>query len=138
MLLELKDIRVHYDKVEALKGISLGLGEGMIVALLGSNGAGKTTTLHTISGLKAPTSGDMWFQGEQMKDVPAHKRVKLGITQVPEGRRVFPYMTVLENLKMGAYVQKDRMEVNKSLEEIFLDLTGGSEYNEVLKYLEDN
>lgn len=119
MLLELKDIRVHYNKVEALKGISLGLGDGMIITLLGANGAGKTTTLNVISGLKSPTSGEIWYRGERMKYVPAHKRVKLGIAQVPEGRRVFPYMTVLENLKMGAYLQKDRREVNRSLEEIF-------------------
>ena len=102
-LLELRDIRVHYGKVEALKGVSLEVGHGEIVALIGANGAGKTTTLKTISGVRAVTSGSVRLEGRDISAVPAHERAKLGIAQSPEGRRIFPGMTVLENLEMGAY-----------------------------------
>ncbi len=106
MLLTLEDVRVHYGKVEALKGLSLEVGEGEIVALIGANGAGKTTTLKTISGVRPVTSGSVRFEGRDLLGVPAHKRVQLGISQAPEGRRIFPGMTVLENLEMGAYGRK--------------------------------
>jgi branched-chain amino acid transport system ATP-binding protein len=107
-LLTLDDVRVHYGKVEALKGVSLEVGKGEIVALIGGNGAGKTTTLKTISGLRPVTSGVIRFEGRDIGGVPAHERVRLGISQAPEGRRIFPGMTVMENLEMGAYARKTR------------------------------
>jgi len=103
MLLELTDVRVHYGKVEALKGISLGVEEGEIVTLIGGNGAGKTTTLKTISGLRPVTSGTIRFDGRDVVGRPAHELVAMGISQSPEGRGIFPGMTVMENLEMGAY-----------------------------------
>ena len=118
MLLEIKDIVVYYGKVEAIKGVSFGVEEGEIVTLIGSNGAGKTTILRTISGLKVPTAGEIWFQGERIDHEPSHLIVKSGIAQVPEGRRVFPYMSVLENLLMGAYARSDS-EVNEDLKRVY-------------------
>src|SRR3954453_22627278 len=106
MLLELTDGRVHYGAVEALKGISFTVEEGEIVALLGANGAGKTTTLKTVSGLRPITSGTLMFEGADIQGVPAHRRVEMGISQAPEGRGIFPGMTVTENLEMGAYARK--------------------------------
>jgi branched-chain amino acid transport system ATP-binding protein len=105
-LLELDDLHVHYGMVEALKGVSLTVAEGEVVALIGANGAGKTTTLKTISGVRPVSSGRILFEGRDISGVPAHRRVRLGISQSPEGRRIFPGMTVLENLEMGAYAQK--------------------------------
>ena len=105
-LLELKDVRVRYGAVEALKGISLEVNEGEIVTLLGANGAGKTTTLRTISGLLRPHTGQILFEGQPITSVPAHQVLGIGIGHVPEGRRVFPQMSVLENLEMGAYQRK--------------------------------
>ena len=103
MLLELEDIHVHYGAIAALKGISVTIDEGEIVTLLGANGAGKTTTLKTISGLRPLTSGRILYQGRDLAGVPAHDRVQMGISQAPEGRGIFPGMTVVENLEMGAY-----------------------------------
>jgi branched-chain amino acid transport system ATP-binding protein len=103
MLLELDDIHVHYGAIAALKGVSATVDEGEIVTLLGANGAGKTTTLKTISGLRPLTSGRIRFQGEDLSGIPPHKRVQMGISQAPEGRGIFPGMTVVENLEMGAY-----------------------------------
>src|SRR5207248_10392460 len=105
MLLELEDVHVHYGKVEALKGISLDVDEGEIVTLIGGNGAGKSTTLKTISGLRPLTSGAIRFRGEDIAGVPAHRLVERGISQAPEGRGIFPGMTVTENLEMGAYAR---------------------------------
>ncbi|HEX2192422.1 MAG TPA: ABC transporter ATP-binding protein [Acidimicrobiales bacterium] len=105
-MLEVDDIHVHYGKVAALKGVSLAVDEGEVVALIGANGAGKTTTLKTISGVRPVTAGHMWFGGRDLAGIPAHERVRLGISQAPEGRRIFPGMTVLENLEMGAYNRK--------------------------------
>ena len=116
MLLEIKDLRVHYGKAEALKGVSMDIEEGSIVTLLGANGAGKTTTLRTISGLKRPTSGEIWYQGKRIDTLSAHEIVRRGIAHVPEGRQLFYSMTVLENLEMGAYLLKGRGEFEKSLE----------------------
>jgi len=116
MLLEIKDLRVHYGSAEALRGISLSVDEGAIVALIGANGAGKTTTLRTISGLKVPTSGEIWFQGRRIDGMPAHHIVKLGIAHIPEGRIVFAPMTVLDNLRMGTYLRKDRQQIAKDLD----------------------
>ncbi len=103
MLLELRDVHVHYGKVEAIKGISFTVDEGEIVTLIGGNGAGKTTTLKTISGVRALSAGQVLFAGDDLADVPAHRRVEIGISQAPEGRAIFPGMTVTENLEMGAY-----------------------------------
>jgi len=119
MLLEVKNLRVHYGKAEALKGISLGVDEGKIVTLIGANGAGKTTTLRTISGVKVPTSGEIWYQGKRIDGVPLHEIVRLGIAHIPEGRRVFATMTVLDNLQLGAYLRKDKREIARDLEKIF-------------------
>lgn len=119
MLLEIKDLRVHYGRAEALKGISLTIDEGAIVALIGANGAGKTTTLRTISGLKAPTSGEIWFQDKKINGMPAHRIVKLGIAHIPEGRIVFSPMTVIDNLLIGAYLFKDKYQIDKDLDNIY-------------------
>ena len=105
MLLELNDVHVHYGKVEALKGISFGVNEGEIVTLIGANGAGKTTTLKTISGVRPVSSGTITFQGQSIVGVPPHKLVEMGLCQAPEGRGIFPGMTVVENLEMGAYAR---------------------------------
>ena len=101
MLLEVKDITVHYHKVAAIKKISITVEEGSIVTLIGANGAGKSTTLRAISGLNHPSTGEIWFNGKRIDRLPPEKVNKVGIAQVPEGRRVFPYMTVFENLEMG-------------------------------------
>ena len=106
VLLELEDVHVKYGAVEALKGISMTVEEGEVVTLLGANGAGKTTTLRTISGLLRPVSGEVRFQGRVLSGLPAHRIVGIGIGHVPEGRRVFPQMSVRENLEMGAYQHK--------------------------------
>ena len=105
MLLELEDVHVHYGKIEALKGISFTVDEGEIVTLIGANGAGKTTTLKTISGLRPLTSGEVRLRGRDIARMPGHKRVLAGIGQAPEGRGIFPGMTVMENLDMGAYTR---------------------------------
>ena len=119
MLLNVKDVTVHYYKVAAIKDISIEVEEGGIVTLIGSNGAGKTTTLRAISGLKRPTTGEIWFQDQRIDRLAPEKINKLGIAQVPEGRRVFPQMTVMENLQMGAFLRKDRDEINRDLEMVF-------------------
>ncbi len=119
MLLEIKNLNVHYGMAEALKGVSMSIAEGEIIALIGANGAGKTTTLRTISGLKTPTSGSIWFQGQRIDGLPAHHIVKRGIAHIPEGRVVFAPMTVLDNLKMGAYLRKDKAKVTEDLEAIY-------------------
>ena len=106
MLLEVEDLRVHYGKIEAIRGISIAVDEGEIVTLIGANGAGKTTTLKTLSGLRRVTSGSVRFAGEDITGVAGHKRVTLGICQAPEGRGIFPGMTVMENLDMGTYARK--------------------------------
>ncbi|WP_405151563.1 ABC transporter ATP-binding protein [Sphaerisporangium sp. NBC_01403] len=117
MLLEIKDIHVHYGKIEAIKGVSLEVDEGEIVTLIGANGAGKTTTMKTISGLRALTSGTVVFDGKDISKLPGHRRVMAGIGQSPEGRGVFPGMTVTENLLMGAYTRKG--DLTKDLDEVF-------------------
>ncbi|MFC0860811.1 ABC transporter ATP-binding protein [Sphaerimonospora cavernae] len=117
MLLEIRDIHVHYGKIEALKGISLDVDEGEIVTLIGANGAGKTTTLKTISGLRPLTSGSIAFDGKDISRLPGHKRVLVGIGQSPEGRGCFPGMTVMENLLMGAYTRSG--DFSKDLAEVF-------------------
>ena len=121
MHLEIKDLHVHYGKIEAIKGISVTVNEGEIVTLIGANGAGKTTTLKTISGLRPLSSGSIVFDGEDISKLPAHERVKRGISQVPEGRGIFPGMTVLENLEMGKYHLKMRAsEILEDLEKVYV------------------
>jgi len=116
---ELKNIIVHYDRVMAVRGVSMRCEKGDIVTLIGSNGAGKTTTLRAISGLKEITSGEIWIEGHQISGYPPQKIDALGISQVPEGRRIFPYMTVGENLFMGAFIHKNKKEVLRVLETVF-------------------
>jgi branched-chain amino acid transport system ATP-binding protein len=120
MRLEIKDLHVHYGKIEAIKGISVTVNQGEIVTLIGANGAGKTTTLKTISGLRPVSSGSIVFDGVDISKLPAHERVKLGISQTPEGRGIFPGMTVLENLEMGKYHLKMRQsEIAEDLEKVY-------------------
>jgi branched-chain amino acid transport system ATP-binding protein len=119
MLLEIKDLWVHYDRIEAVKGVSLHVHEGSTVAFVGANGAGKTTILRTISGLKSPTAGEIRFHGQRIERKDAAEIVKLGIAHCPEGRRVFPFMTVLENLQMGAFKRTDEAGIKNDLEDIY-------------------
>jgi branched-chain amino acid transport system ATP-binding protein len=118
LLLEVTDITVHYFKVPAVRNISINVGEGRIVTLIGSNGAGKTTTLRAISGLKHPSTGEIHFNGQRIDKLPPYKINALGIAMVPEGRRLFPQMTVLENLLMGAFLRKDKEDIQKDLEKV--------------------
>ncbi len=117
--LELKDVHLRYDRAEALKGISLRVDEGSIVTLLGANGAGKSTTVRAISGTIRPSSGGIWFRGERIDGMSPSQIVKRGISLVPEGRRLFPYMTVYDNLMMGSYLRRDRKEIRENLERVF-------------------
>jgi branched-chain amino acid transport system ATP-binding protein len=120
MRLEIEDLRVHYGKIEAIKGVSVVVNQGEIVTLIGANGAGKTTILKTISGLRPVSSGSISFDGKDINKIPAHERVDLGISQVPEGRGIFPGMTVLENLEMGKFNRKDRKaEMDEDLDRIY-------------------
>src|ERR1700687_4299265 len=116
-MLEVKDLRtLHGRKIEALKGVSLKLNPGEIVTLIGANGAGKSTLLKSIAGLLPPDSGEIWFEGQMIKQKPAHQVAALGIVYVPEGRRVFPRLTVLENLMMGAFLRRDRSSISEDQE----------------------
>ena len=119
MLLEIKNLRVHYGRAEALKGVSIHVDDGTIVSIVGANGAGKTTILRTISGLEKPTSGEIWFQGKRIDGIPAPEIVRMGITLVPEGRMLFSTMTVLDNLKMGAYIRKDKLQIAVDINTIY-------------------
>jgi branched-chain amino acid transport system ATP-binding protein len=120
-MLEVESIHVHYGKIEALKGISLRVDAGEIVTLIGGNGAGKTTTIKTVSGLRSLTSGTIRFEGQDISRMPAHRRVELGICQAPEGRGIFPGMTVVENLDMGAYSRsrKERVGLAAEMDRVF-------------------
>ncbi len=118
MLLELQDVHVHYGQVEAIKGVSVSVDDGEIVTLIGANGAGKTTTLKTISGVRPVTSGKIVFDGRDVTGKAPHKLVEMGISQAPEGRGVFPGMSVLENLEMGAYA-RPRQDTTSDLERVF-------------------
>ncbi|MDP9102210.1 MAG: ABC transporter ATP-binding protein [Actinomycetota bacterium] len=119
-LLEVRDLRVSYGRIEAVKGISLDVPEGTVVTLIGANGAGKTTTLRTLSGLLHPTAGEVVFDGRRLDRLPAHDIVALGVAHVPEGRRIFPLMTVEENLELGAY-SRGRLgpEVRRDIDGVF-------------------
>ena len=118
-MLEIKDLNVHFGVIHALKGISLTVNDGEIVTLIGATGAGKTTTLRTISGLKKPTSGSILLDGKDITHTSPRDRVKMGMSQVPEGRRVFPDMTVLENLELGAYLRRDRAGIAEDLKMVY-------------------
>jgi len=118
-MLELIDVNIYYGAIHALKGINLKVNEGEIVTLIGANGAGKTTTLKTISGVLKPKSGKVIFKGEEIHKLNAEKLVSLGISHVPEGRKVFMNMSVMENLEMGAYSRNDKTEIKKDYEKIF-------------------
>ncbi len=119
MLLEIDDLTVNYGTAHALKGVSLTVGEGEVVALIGANGAGKTTLLRTISGLKTPRSGHIVFQGKHIESAPAYDIVKRGVAHIPEGRIVFGPMSVYDNLRMGAYLRKDKKAVAADLERVY-------------------
>jgi branched-chain amino acid transport system ATP-binding protein len=118
-MLEISDLHVYYGEIHALKGISFRVGQGEIVTLLGNNGAGKTTTLRTVSGLLSPRHGDVRFEGASLVGVPPHDVVLKGITHVPEGRRIFNRLTVVENLEMGAYTRGDP-QIASDMEHVFV------------------
>lgn len=118
-MLEIKDLQVCYGVINAIKGVSFEVNEGEIIALIGANGAGKTTILHTITGLVSAKSGSIMFEGTDLLKTPAHRIVSMGMAHVPEGRRIFQELTVLENLKMGAYTRKDKKEISDTLEMVY-------------------
>jgi branched-chain amino acid transport system ATP-binding protein len=116
MLLEVRDLWVHYGRAEAIKGISMEVEEGSIVTLIGANGAGKTTTLRAMSGLKRPTSGEIWYQSQRIDRLASHEIVRRGITHVPEGRQLFYTLSVVQNLEMGGFLLRRRSDFKKNLE----------------------
>lgn len=118
-MLEIKDLQVYYGMIQAIKGISFEVNSGEVIALIGANGAGKTTILHTITGLLSPKEGAVYFEGRDITKIPAHKIVSMGMAHVPEGRRVFAQLTVLQNLKMGAYTRKDKEEIAQTLQTVY-------------------
>ena len=118
-LLEIKDLEVNYGVIKAIKGVSFDVNEGEIIALIGANGAGKTTILHTITGLIQAKKGSIVFDGKELTKTPPHKRVSMGMAHVPEGRRIFQQLSVLENLKLGAYTRKDKSEIASTLKMVY-------------------
>ncbi|MEB8339474.1 ABC transporter ATP-binding protein [Streptomyces endophyticus] len=118
-LLEVEDLKVAYGKIEAVKGISFSVEEGQVVTLIGTNGAGKTTTLRTLSGLLKPSSGKISFAGQPLATVPAHKIVAMGLAHSPEGRRIFPRLTIMENLQLGAFLRRDQAAVDKDMQRAY-------------------
>lgn len=118
-MLEIKDLNVHFGVIHALKGISLNVNEGEIVTLIGANGAGKTTTLRTASGLKRPTTGEIILEGNDITSTSPQERVKMGISQVPEGRRIFSTMSVLENLELGAFLRRDKQGIAEDIKMVY-------------------
>lgn len=118
-MLEIKDIEVFYGMIQAIKGVSFEVNEGEVIALIGANGAGKTTILHTITGLLEARKGSVIFDGNDITKVPAHKIVSMGMAHVPEGRRVFANLSVLQNLRMGAYTRKDKNEIEETLKMVY-------------------
>jgi branched-chain amino acid transport system ATP-binding protein len=119
MLLELRDVTIHHGTAEAVKGVTLEVGEGSVVGIIGANGAGKSTLLRAVSGLAPLTRGEIYFKGKRIDGMAAHKIVNLGLVHVPEGRGLFPHMTVLANLRLGAYLRKDNVTVESDLEVVF-------------------
>lgn len=118
-MLEIKDLQVYYGVIQAIKGVNFEVNEGEVIALIGANGAGKTTILHTITGLLEARKGTVTFDGKDITKVPAHKIVTMGMAHVPEGRRVFANLSVLQNLKMGAYTRKDKNEIEETLKTVY-------------------
>lgn len=118
-MLEIKDLEVYYGMIQAIKGVSFEVNEGEVIALIGANGAGKTTILHTITGLLEAKKGSVSFDGKDITKIPAHKIVSMGMAHVPEGRRVFANLSVLQNLKMGAYTRKDKNEIEETLNNVY-------------------
>lgn len=118
-LLEVEDLRVAYGKIEAVKGISFKVEEGEVVTLIGTNGAGKTTTLRTLSGLIKPLTGQIKFNGKSLRKVPAHQVVSLGLAHSPEGRHIFPRMSIEDNLRLGAFLRKDNDGINKDIQHAY-------------------
>ncbi len=118
-LLEIKDLEVNYGVIKAIKGVSFDVNEGEIIALIGANGAGKTTILHTITGLIQAKKGSIVFVGKELTKTPPHKIVSMGMAHVPEGRRIFQQLSVLENLKLGAYTRKDKSEIASTLKMVY-------------------
>ena len=118
-MLKIENLKVNYGMIEAIKGISFTVGDGEIVTLIGANGAGKTTTMHTISGLLRPAAGSIFLDDKDLSKMPPHEIVKMGLAQVPEGRRVFAEQTVEENLLLGAYFRKDKAAIRKDLEHVY-------------------
>ena len=118
-MLKIRNIQTYYGNIQALKNISMDVEEGEIITLIGANGAGKSTTLMTICGVVPATSGTIEFQGQDITGMPADQIAALGISQVPEGRRIFPYLTVMENLDMGTFLRKDKDQIKKDLDNVF-------------------
>ena len=118
-MLEIKDLEVCYGMIRAIKGISFHVDEGEVIALIGANGAGKTTILHTITGLVPAKSGSVTFEGTDITKTPGHKIVSMGMAHVPEGRRIFAQLSVLQNLKMGAFTRKDKAEIEETLKSVY-------------------
>src|SRR5688572_25087832 len=118
-LLELHDVHAYYGNIHALKGVSLSVNEGEVVTLIGSNGAGKSTTLRTISGILRPRQGQILLEGQRIDQVPAHKLVERGVLQSPEGRRIFPRLSVRDNLEMGAFTRSDKDAIASDMEMVF-------------------
>ena len=118
-MLEVKDLSVYYGVIQALKGISFKVNEGEVIALIGANGAGKTTILHSVSGLLSPKAGSIEFEGHDLIKTPSHKIVSLGMSHVPEGRRVFSQLSVYDNLRLGAFTRKDKDEIERSLQHVY-------------------
>ncbi len=118
-LLEIKDLEVNYGVIKAIKGVSFDVNEGEIIALIGANGAGKTTILHTVTGLIQAKKGSIVFDGKELTKTPPHKIVSMGMAHVPEGRRIFQQLSVLENLKLGAYTRKDKSEIASTLKMVY-------------------
>lgn len=118
-LLKVDNIEVYYGMIKALKGVSFEVNKGEIVALIGANGAGKTTILHTVTGLLKPKTGNIIYNGDDITKIPAHKIVTMGMAHVPEGRRIFSQLSVLDNIKLGAYTRKDKAEIEKTLKYVY-------------------
>ncbi len=118
-MLEVKELKVAYGRVRAVKGISFSVDQGQVVTLIGTNGAGKTTTLRTLSGLLPVESGEVWFDGKRIDGTPAHEIVRRGVAQSPEGRRIFPRLSVEENLMLGAFARRDRVGIQRDLHRVY-------------------
>lgn len=118
-MLKVENIEVYYGVIKALKGISFEVNKGEIVALIGANGAGKTTILHTVTGLLQPKTGKIFYNGKDITKTPAHKIVSMGMAHVPEGRRIFSELSVLDNIKLGAYTRKDKNEIEESIKSVY-------------------